>query len=68
VLGNNHPEWINYTMKYIANRNNLNETTDIKLVYMGLNQSKYFEYLGNNRNKTMIGAIFCTVDEYILDV
>ena len=65
IIGEN-AELIDYVLEYVAQRNNLNRTNDIKLIYQGLETEPYFDYLGQNPNKTMIGAIFCTIDQIII--
>ena len=65
ILGNKTSEWIDYTLNYIANKSQLTLEKDIKMYYHGNNASKYFEYLGRNPNKTLVGIIFCTLDEEI---
>lgn len=65
IIGSN-TEWIDYVLEYVAKRNNMNRTTDFKMIHQGLDSAPYFDYLNQNPNKTMIGALFCTVDEIVL--
>lgn len=59
-------EWIDYALEYVAKKNGLNETSDFKLIYQGEESQPYFDYLSQNPNKTMIGALFCTLPEIII--
>ncbi len=51
-------EYVEKIMQYVAESNNLEADSDVKLVSIGDSDS-YTNYISNNQNKTKYGVVFC---------